>query len=74
MAVEGLLMLPKPPKGDKADDIDEDVGSVGKKACAEDLIDAFKRGDSKALIAALDDYLEIWGGPAPAEDDSEDVE
>lgn len=67
--------LSLPPEDDAEmgaeDEKDAEAGSVGKEACAEDMIDAFKRGDKKALIAALDDYLEIWGGPPALTDDAD---
>lgn len=58
MAIKGMAMA-IPIEGEKkpAKESEESEGSgSGKLAACEDMISAFKRGDAKALMAALDDY------------------
>ena len=61
MAIKGLAAAmaarakPKEAKEPDGDEAPMDGQSSGKLAACEDMISAFKRGDPKALMAALDD-------------------
>lgn len=70
MAIKGLgaAIAPKAPKEEEPES-EESTGSTGKLAACEDMLSAFKRGDAKALMAALEDYNAMSSMP-----DDEDVE
>ena len=46
------------PDGDEPDGDEEDDGSMGKESAAEDVMAAIKKGDSKALVEALESFVE----------------
>jgi len=47
-------------------------GSEGRTMAAEDIIDAVKSGDAKALAAALGDFMDIRSGHSEADEEMGD--
>lgn len=71
MAIKGLAAAmaarSKPKAEPDGDEMPMDGQGSGKLAACEDMISAFKRGDAKALMAALDDFGAM--SSMPADDD-----